>query len=67
MTKLFIPNFTIYATVPDGEFTIDPDTGNYVSNQTILEIKARMQGTPATEKKEDPSVDFLAINLITQS
>ncbi|MFM5926426.1 MAG: hypothetical protein ACKO9U_07420 [Dolichospermum sp.] len=64
MTKLFIPNFTIYATVPDGEFTIDPDTGNYVSNQTILEIKAWMQGTPTTEKKEDPSVDFNKVYLI---
>ncbi|MFM5898850.1 MAG: hypothetical protein ACKO8W_15375 [Dolichospermum sp.] len=63
MTKLFIPNFTIYATIPDGEFTIDPDTGNYVSDQTILEIKARMQGTPATEKKEDPSVDFNKVYL----
>ncbi|MFM6012065.1 MAG: hypothetical protein ACKO99_15690 [Dolichospermum sp.] len=64
MTKLFIPNFTIYATVPDGEFTIDPDTGNYVSNQTILEIKAWMQGTLTTEKKEDPSVDFNKVYLI---
>lgn len=69
MSKLFIPNFTIYATLPTGEFSVDPDTGNHVSTQSILEVKAWMQGYDqlrqgrTTEKREDPSVDFNIVYL----
>lgn len=69
MPKLFIPNFTIYATLPSEGFTVDPDTGNYVRNQTILEIKAWMQGYQQLHqgrtlvKLENPSTDFNAVYL----
>ena len=69
MSKLFIPNFTIYATLPTGEFSVEPDTGNYVSTQSIVDIKAWMQGDDqlkqgrTTEKREDPSVDFNIVYL----
>jgi len=62
-SKLFIPNFRIYATVPSEEFVIDPDTGNSVRVMNTLEITAWMQGKPTKGKPEHPSVDFNTVYL----
>ena len=69
MSKLFIPNFTIYAILPTNDFSVDPGTGNHVSIQSILEIKAWMQGYDRLRqgrtvvKPENPSTDFNTVYL----
>jgi hypothetical protein len=74
MSKLFIPNFIIYATLPTieatcGDYEVDPETGNPIAVNTTLEIKAWMQGYDqlrqgrTTAKPEHPSVDFNTVYL----
>ena len=74
MAKLFIPNFTIYATLPImagscAEYTVDPETGNQIASSTTIEIKAWMEGYKdlkqgrTVEKREDPSADFNTVYL----
>ena len=69
MSKLFIPNFTIFADIPSTGFTVDPDTGNLIQSSNTLEIKSWIkQRSPKSDsdtyswvKSVNPSADYTQV------